>query len=132
MPDEERKRVSGYGIASAVLGVLAIVGVVLSVMIWTQHREQTAELRYRTQVLQAAADWTGVLINMNSDTVESDLATLHEGTVGQLNADFDATVEPYRRLVQTLRRLIQDQKFRFTDQSMRQQHPLVGVARPRQ
>lgn len=103
MPDEERKRVSGYGIASAVLGVLAIVGVVLSVMIWTQHREQTAELRYRTQVLQAAADWTGVLINMNSDTVESDLATLHEGTVGQLNADFDATVEPYRRLVQTLR-----------------------------
>jgi hypothetical protein len=27
---------------------------------------------------------------------------LHEGTVGQLNADFDSTVEPYRRLVQRL------------------------------
>ena len=27
---------------------------------------------------------------------------LHEGTVGQLNADFDATVEPFRKLVQTL------------------------------
>jgi hypothetical protein len=27
---------------------------------------------------------------------------LHEGTVGQLNADFDSTVEPFRKLVQTL------------------------------
>jgi hypothetical protein len=30
------------------------------------------------------------------------MAKLHEGTVGQLNADFDAAVEPYRELVQTL------------------------------
>ena len=52
--------------------------------------------------MAAAADWTGVLINMNSDTVEADMNKLHEGTVGQLNADFDSSVEPYRRLVQTL------------------------------
>jgi hypothetical protein len=43
-----------------------------------------------------------VLINMNKDSVEADLTKLHEGTVGQLNADFDAAVEPYRKLVQTL------------------------------
>ena len=52
--------------------------------------------------MQAAADWTSVLINMNKDTVEASLQQLHEGTVGQLNADFDSTVEPYRKLVQTL------------------------------
>ena len=31
-------------------------------------------------------------------TVDTDLATLHDGTVGQLNADFEQTVEPYRKL----------------------------------
>ncbi|WP_370331235.1 hypothetical protein [Mycolicibacterium hippocampi] len=107
MPDDEQDPQSGgifssYGIASAVLGVVAVAAVVLAALIWTQHRGDTAELRYRTQVLQAAAEWTNVLINMNTDTVESDLNTLHEGTVGQLNADFEATVEPYRKLVQTL------------------------------
>jgi hypothetical protein len=52
--------------------------------------------------MQAAADWTSVLINMNKDSAEGSLNQLHEGTVGQLNADFDSTVEPYRKLVQTL------------------------------
>jgi hypothetical protein len=110
MPDDEQDPqpdgvfsvFSGYGIASAVLGVVAVVAVVLAGLIWTQHRDYNDELRYRAEVLQAAADWTGVLINMSKDTVESDLNTLHEGTVGQLNSDFEATVEPYRKLVQTL------------------------------
>jgi len=43
-----------------------------------------------------------VLINMNKDSVEASMHQLHEGTVGQLNADFDSSVEPYRKLVQTL------------------------------
>jgi len=30
------------------------------------------------------------------------LNTLHEGTVGQLNSDFETIVEPYRKLVRTL------------------------------
>lgn len=94
---------SGYGLASAVLGVVAVVAVALAALIWTQHRDDSGELTYRTRVLQTAAEWTGVLINMNSDTVESDLATLHQGTVGQLNSDFEATVEPYRKLVETLK-----------------------------
>ena len=111
MPDDEQDpqhdRVfgvfSGYGIVSAVLAVVAVAAVVLAALIWTQHRGDTDELRYRSQVLRAAADWTDVLINMNKDTVASDLNTLHEGTVGQLNSDFETIVEPYRKLVQTLR-----------------------------
>jgi hypothetical protein len=101
--DQDDGRVfSGFGIGSTVLGVLAVAAVVLGALIWTQHRSDVDELHYRTRVMQAAADWTSVLVNMNKDSVEASLHQLHEGTVGQLNADFDATVEPYRKLVQTL------------------------------
>jgi hypothetical protein len=100
--DDDRPVFTGFGIGSAVLGALAVMAVALGVLIWTQHRGDVGELHYRTRVMQAAADWTGVLINMNKDSVEASLHQLHEGTVGQLNADFDSTVEPYRKLVQTL------------------------------
>jgi hypothetical protein len=100
--DDDGRVFTGFGIGSAALGVLAVVAVVLAGLIWTQHRSDVDELHYRARLMQAAADWTSVLINMNKDSVEADLNTLHEGTVGQLNADFDATVEPYRKLVQTL------------------------------
>ena len=93
---------TGFGIGSAVLGVLAVAAIVLAGLIWTQHRSDVDELHYRARVMQAAADWTSVLINMNKDSVTDDLNKLHEGTVGQLNADFDSTVQPYRALVQKL------------------------------
>lgn len=107
MPDDsdasdESPAITSYGIASAVLGVIAVAAVVLGAIIWTQHRADVDELRHRAQAMQAAADWTNILININSDTVEADMAKLHESTVGQLNADFDAAVQPYRKLVQTL------------------------------
>lgn len=110
MPDDELRPddsddgpvFSSFGIASAVLGLIAVAAVVLGAMIWTQHRGDVDELRHRAQAMQAAADWTNVLINMNKDTVEASMVKLHEGTVGQLNADFDASIEPYRKLVQTL------------------------------
>ncbi|MHC9296233.1 hypothetical protein ACRCUN_27520 [Mycobacterium sp. LTG2003] len=106
-PDEAPDRGDGlftaYGVASAVLGVVAVVAVVLAAMIWSGHRGETAERNYQTRVLQAAADWTGVLINMNAETVEADMQKLHEGTVGQLNTDFDSAVQPYRDLVQRLK-----------------------------
>jgi hypothetical protein len=102
-PDHDHGPVfSGFGIGSAALGIVAVVAVVLAGLIWTQHRSDTDELHYRARAMQAAADWTGVLINMNKDSVGADLNKLHEGTVGQLNADFDSTVEPYRALVQKL------------------------------
>ena len=100
MPDDERTPdredddgpvFTGFGIGSAVLGVLAVAAIALGVLIWTQHRSDVDELHYRTRVMQAAADWTSVLINMNKDSVDASLQQLHEGTVGQLNADFDST-----------------------------------------
>jgi hypothetical protein len=100
--DDDGPVFTGFGIGSAVLGVLAVAAIALGVLIWTQHSSDVDELHYRTRVMQAAADWTNVLINMNKDSVEANLNQLHEGTVGQLNADFDSTVEPYRKLVQTL------------------------------
>jgi hypothetical protein len=114
MPDDEQAPqrdgvFSVFGIASTMLAVIAVAAVVLAGLIWAGHREDSDELRYRSQVLQAAADWTAVLINMNKDTVEADLNTLHEGTVGQLNSDFETTVEPYRKLVQTLQARTQGQ-----------------------
>lgn len=91
-----------YGVASAVLGLISVVAVALAALIWVQHRDHNDELRYRARVMQTAVDWTNVLINMSKDTVQADMIRLHEGTVGQLNADFDSAVEPYRKLVQTL------------------------------
>ena len=50
----------------------------------------------------AAADWTNVLINMNSGNLDASLQRLHDGTVGELNADFGAALAPYREVVQKL------------------------------
>jgi hypothetical protein len=107
-PDEERpvrdgSVFTGFGIGSAVLGLVAVAAAVLGLMIWSGHRNESDERRYQTNVLRAAAEWTNVLINMNADTVDSSLRTLHDGTVGQLNADFESTVEPFKQLVLTLK-----------------------------
>jgi hypothetical protein len=94
---------STYGMASAVLGVVAVVAIVLGTLIWSGHRNATDERAYQTRAMAAAADWTGVLINMNVDNVDASLQKLHEGTVGQLNADFEAAITPYREVVRTLK-----------------------------
>ena len=69
---------------------------VLAGFIWTAHRDDSGERIYLSRVMQAAADWTDVLINMNSGNIDASLQRLHDGTVGQLNTDFDAAVQPYR------------------------------------
>ncbi|OBJ52137.1 hypothetical protein [Mycobacterium asiaticum] len=93
---------SSYGIASTVLGLVAVAAVVLGAMIWTTHRDDSAERVYLSRVMQAATDWTDVLINMNSGNIDASLQRLHDGTVGQLNTDFDAAVQPYRQVVAKL------------------------------
>jgi hypothetical protein len=93
---------SSYGIASTLLGVLSVAAVALAVIIWIAHRDDVAERSYLTRVMQTAADWTGVLINMNSGNIDTSLQRLHDGTVGELNADFDAAVQPYRQVVEKL------------------------------
>jgi hypothetical protein len=101
-PESSPAMFSNYGIASAVLGVLSVAAVVFGVFIWTGHRDDVAERAYLTRVMQTAADWTGVLINMNSGNIDASLQRLHDGTVGELNADFDAAVQPYRQVVEKL------------------------------
>lgn len=94
---------SGFGVVSAVLAVVALsVAVLISVM-WSGHRATAAERSFQARSMQAAAEWTGVLINMNADNVEENLQRLRDGTVGELNSGFDASIAPYRDVVTTLR-----------------------------
>jgi hypothetical protein len=93
---------SPYGIASAVLGLLSVAAVVLGAVIWSAHRDDAGDRTYLSHVMETAAVWTNVLINMNSGNIDASLQRLHDGTVGELNADFDAAVQPYRQVVQKL------------------------------
>ena len=93
---------SHYGIASTVLGLLSVGAVVLGVIIWSAHRDEAGERTYLSRVMQTAADWTGVLINMNTGNIDASLQKLHDGTVGELNADFDAAMQPYRQVIEKL------------------------------
>ena len=93
---------SSYGIASTVLGALSVAAIVLGAITWSNHRAEVDERTHLTRVMQTAADWAGVLINMNSSNIDASLLRLHDGTVGELNADFDAALQPYRQVVQKL------------------------------
>jgi len=95
--------VSGFGVASAVLALAAVVAAAVIALMWSGHRAAVSERTYQARSMQAAAEWTGVLINMNTDNVEGSLATLRDGTVGELNSGFDASIAPYREVVKTLR-----------------------------
>jgi hypothetical protein len=99
---EDGEGISGYGIASAFFAVLSVAAVVLCVLIWHGHREDTKERVYLSRVMQTAANWTGVLINMNTGNLVPSLQKLYEGTVGELNTEFEATMQYYAKLVQKL------------------------------
>jgi hypothetical protein len=94
---------SGYGVASAALGLLSVAAIVLALIVWSGHRSDAEERRYETRVLEAAADWTTVLINMNAGDIDNSLQTLHDGTVGELNNEFESVLEPYKKVIQTLK-----------------------------
>jgi hypothetical protein len=93
---------SSYGMVSAVLGLVAVAAVVAGLVTWSSHRSDADERAYRSEVLQAAASWTSVLINLNAENVEKGMHRLRDKTVGQLNSDFDAAVGPYREVVQRI------------------------------
>jgi hypothetical protein len=94
--------ISGYGVASTALAALSVAAIALGAVIWTAHRNDVAERHYQSQAMQAAVEWTGVLINMNTGNVAASLQRLHDGTVGQLNADFDSAIQPYQQVVKRL------------------------------
>ena len=91
-----------FGVASAALALLSVAAIVLAALFWFHHRQNEDALNYQSRVGQAAADWTAVLINMNKDNIDASLEKLHDGTVGELNNDFEAAMQPYRSVVQTL------------------------------
>jgi hypothetical protein len=93
---------SKYGIGSAILAVLSVAAVALGVLSWHAHHRDFAERVYLSRVMQTATDWTGALINMNTGNIDANLQRLHDGTVGELNTDFDGLLQPYREVVQKL------------------------------
>lgn len=115
---------TAFGIASAVLAALTVAAITLAAMIWSAHREDAAERAHQTRVLQTAADWTSVLVNMNKDTVDASMQRLHENTIGELNADFHSAVEPYRQLVQRLQTRTTGQVDSASIESLH--HPVAG------
>ncbi len=103
-PGATARRVwSAAGIGSAALGLLAVAAAVVVAVLWNGHRGADAEREHQTRVLATAAEWTGVLINMNSENVEGSLELLRDGTVGELNTGFEASIAPYRDVVRKLR-----------------------------
>lgn len=105
MSDEQRSAPtwSVFGIASAVLAVVAAAALIAIGVLWSGHRAAISERGFQGRALQTAADWTAVLINMNTDNVETSLQQLRDGTVGDLNTGFDASIAPYRDVVKALR-----------------------------
>ncbi len=93
----------GYGVASAVLALVAVAAVALIAVMWSGHRAATADRDYQARVLQVAAQWTGTLINMNAGNVQNSMIALRDGTAGELNTGFDAAIAPYRDVVEKLR-----------------------------
>lgn len=107
MPEPESEhsagRISGFGVASAVLAVLALAAAALIAVLWSGHRTAEADRNYQARAMQAAAQWTGILINMNADNVEGAMTQLRDGTVGELNTGFESSIAPFREVVKTLR-----------------------------
>lgn len=101
--DAESEQISGFGVASAVLAVVAIAAAALIAVLWSGHRSAAADRDYQARAMQAAAQWTGILINMNADNVEGAMAQLRDGTIGDLNTGFETSIAPYRDVVKTLR-----------------------------
>jgi hypothetical protein len=89
-------------VASALLAVVAVAAAALIAVLWSGHRTAEADRDYQARVIQAAAAWTGILINMNTDNVEASMVRLRDGTVGELNTGFEGSIAPYREVVKTL------------------------------
>jgi hypothetical protein len=100
--EDDGRVFSGFGIASAALGLLSVAAIVLALIIWSGHKSDADERLYETEVLNTAADWITVLINMNKDDIDASLQKLHDGTVGELNNEFESVLEPYKKVIETL------------------------------
>jgi hypothetical protein len=134
-PDEysdgfEGPVISGYGVASAALGLLSVAAIALGAVIWSAHRGDVDERHYQSQAMQAVVEWTNVLINMNASNVAPSLQRLHDGTVGELNAEFDSTMQPYQQVVQKLQSTSRGQVEAVAFEAVRHDLDAAPGARP--
>jgi hypothetical protein len=104
-PPDERPAagITGFGVTSAVLALVAVAAAALISVLWSGHRSAEADRDYQARVMQSAAEWTGILININTDNVEASMVRLRDGTIGELNTGFEQSIAPYREVVKTLR-----------------------------
>jgi len=93
---------SSYGLVSVFLGLIAVAALVFGLITWSVHHDDVNERAYRSRVLQTAASWTSVLINLNAENVEKGMARLRDKSVGELKTEFDAALAPYRDVVQRI------------------------------
>lgn len=117
--DPQGPLISPLGMVSAALAVVCVAAVVLITLMGIGHRDENAELSYRTDVLEAAAQWTATLINLNPENAEGSLQTLRDGTVGQLNADFDTTIGSFLDVLRRLEASTQGQVQSVAIESLR-------------
>ncbi|MUM21539.1 hypothetical protein FZI91_07440 [Mycobacterium sp. CBMA271] len=94
--------ISRYGLMSALLGVIAVVALVLSVLIVTGHRSQVVRDRYDSRVLDTAVSWVNTLINMNKGNVEASVQTLRDGAAGRLSDELGQTIAGFVQLARAL------------------------------
>lgn len=94
---------SRYGVASAVLALLSVAAVAAGVVTWSARHHETDGRAYRNRALHAAANWTGVLVNLNAGNLDAGMAQLRGKTVGQFNVEFDSAMQPYRAVIQKIK-----------------------------
>ena len=67
---------------------------------------------------------------MNKDNIDASLQKLHDGTVGELNTDFESAVEPYKKVVQTLQSRTTGQIDSVAIESIYHRPPTLPDGRP--
>jgi hypothetical protein len=87
---------------SAVLGVIAVVALVFSILVSTGHRGQVTSDRYDSRVLDTAVSWVNTLINMDKGNVGPSVQALQDGAAGRLSDELGETIAGFVQLARTL------------------------------
>jgi hypothetical protein len=97
------RSLSFYGIVSAVLGIVSVAAIAFGYVTWSKHHHDVDDRVYQNHVLRAAANWTGVLVNLNAATVDVGMTRLRGKTAGQFNKDFDSNMAPFKSLLSKIK-----------------------------